>query len=98
MHPSLRFIRNCKNGWEPYLQAGVVWDVMNSARVTANGVRLPKMSMKPYAEYGVGVQRNWKDNYTAFAQAMVRSGGRDGVAFTLGFRWNIGKDEHHEDL
>ena len=48
--------------------------------------------MKPYAEYGVGVQKRWADKYTAFGQAMVRSGGRNGVALTFGFRWNIGKD------
>ncbi len=66
---------------------------MNENKVTANSVRLPEMSMKPYVEYGVGVQRNWKDKFTAFGQAMLRNGGRNGIALTAGFRWALGHDD-----
>ena len=65
---------------------------MNENNVTANNVRLPEMSMKPYVEYGVGVQKRFKDKYTAFGQAMLRNGGRNGIALTAGFRWNLGKE------
>ena len=92
LHPQVRFIMNTKNNWQPYISAGVVWNPFTSSKSTANGIVLPEMSMKPYAEYGVGVQKRWADKYTAFGQAMVRSGGRNGVALTFGFRWNIGKD------
>ena len=92
LHPQVRFIMNTKNNWQPYISAGVVWNPFTSSKSTANGIVLPEMSMKPYAEYGIGVQKRWADKYTAFGQAMVRSGGRDGIALTFGFRWNIGKD------
>ena len=92
LNPSIRFISNFKNGWQPYASVGMVWNVMNENNVTANNVRLPEMSMKPYVEYGVGVQRNWKDKFTAFGQAMLRNGGRNGIALTAGFRWALGKD------
>ena len=92
LHPQVRFIMNTENNWQPYISAGVVWNPFTSSKSTANGIVLPEMSMKPYAEYGVGVQKRWADKYTAFGQAMVRSGGRNGVALTFGFRWNIGKD------
>ena len=98
LNPSIRFISNFKNGWQPYASVGMVWNVMNENNVTANNVRLPEMSMKPYVEYGVGVQRNWKDKFTAFGQAMLRNGGRNGIALTAGFRWALGKDTpHHND-
>ena len=98
LNPSIRFISNFKNGWQPYASVGMVWNVMNENNVTANNVRLPEMSMKPYVEYGVGVQRNWKDKFTAFGQAMLRNGGRNGIALTAGFRWALGKDTpHHPD-
>ncbi len=45
--------------------------------------------MKPYVEYGVGVQKNWKDRFTAFGQAMLRNGGRTGIALSGGFRWAL---------
>ncbi len=65
---------------------------MNENKVTANGVRLPEMGIKPYVEYGLGIQKNWKDHFTAFGQAMVRNGGRNGIALTSGFRWSLGRD------
>lgn len=94
LHPNLRFIMNCKNGWQPYLQAGVVWNLLNKSHITANGIVLPNMSMDPYAEYGIGVQRSWNEKFTAFGQAMVRNGSRNGIAFTAGFRWAIGRDNN----
>lgn len=93
LHPSVRVVMNCENGWQPYAQAGVVWNVMNKSHVSANGVVLPNMRMDPYAEYGIGVQRSWKEKFTAFGQAMLRNGGRTGIAFTAGFRWALGRDD-----
>jgi len=92
LNPSVRFIANTKNNWQPYASVGMVWNVMNENKVTANNVRLPEMSMKPYVEYGLGLQRNWKDKFTAFGQAMIRNGGRNGIALTAGFRWSLGKE------
>ena len=92
INPNVRFVLNCKNGWQPYASVGMVWNILDSTKVTANDVRLPEMSTKPYVEYGIGVQKRWNDKYTGYLQAMVRNGGRNGVALTGGFRWAIGKD------
>ncbi len=96
INPQLKFVANIDKGWQPYASVGFVWNVLNSSKVRANDVILPKMSVNPYVEYGLGIQRNWKDKFTGFAQAMVRNGGRNGVALTFGFRWALGKDS--EDL
>ena len=93
LNPQMKFIANLQNGWQPYASVGMVWNVLNSSKVRANDVILPKMTVDPYVEYGVGLQRNWKDRFTGFAQAMVRNGGRNGVALTFGFRWAIGKGD-----
>ena len=92
LNPSVRFITNMKNGWQPYASVGMVWNLMNETNVTANGVSLPDMSVKPYVEYGVGVQKLWKDKFTGFLQAMIRNGGRNGIAITGGFRWALGQE------
>ena len=92
LNPSIRFIANTKNGWQPYASVGMVWNLLNESKVTANNTKLPEMSMKPYVEYGLGLQRNWNDKFTAFTQAMIRNGGRNGIALTAGFRWSLGKD------
>ena len=92
LNPSVRFIANLKNGWQPYASVGMVWNLMNESKATANNVRLPEMSVKPYVEYGLGIQRNWADKYTGYLQAMVRNGGRTGVSLTGGFRFMLGDE------
>ena len=54
-------------------------------------MQLPYMSIKPYVQYGVGIQKHYGDRLTGYGQAMFRNGGRDGVAFSLGLRYAIGK-------
>ena len=84
-----------QNGWQPYASVGMVWNLLNDTKVTANNVSLPQMSIKPYVEYGVGVQKSYQDKFTGFVQAMIRNGGRNGIALSFGFKWAIGKDKKH---
>lgn len=92
LSPGLKLIMNAKNGWQHYLAIDMTWNILDKSRVTANDVRLPEMSIKPYVSYGAGVQRRFKDDkYTAFGQTMVHSGGRNGVSLTFGLRWRVGK-------
>lgn len=92
INPNVKFIGNLKNGWQPYASVGMVWNLLDGTNVRADNVRLPEMSIKPYVEYGVGIQKRWQDKYTGYVQAMVRNGGRNGVALTAGFRWALGQD------
>ena len=91
--PSAKIIGNTKNGWQPYAAVSMVWNLNGKSDVMANDVSLPQMSIKPYVQYGVGVQKKVKDNFTAYGQTMIQNGGRNGVSLTAGFRWAIGKDE-----
>ena len=90
--PGVKVIGNLKGGWQPYASVQMVWNLMGESNATANGVKLPEMSIKPYVQYGVGVQKRIKDHFTAYGQAMVQNGGRNGVSLTAGFRWALGHD------
>ncbi len=93
INPALRFIGNTKSGWQPYASVGMVWNLLNETNVTADGYKLPEMHIKPYIEYGLGLQKTSSNgNFTGFGQALVRNGGRNGVALTFGFRYLLGKD------
>ena len=92
LHPSIKFMGNIGRGWQPYARVGMVWNILNETNFTANDVRLPEMSIKPYIEYGVGLQKNWNDKCSGFLQAMLREGGRNGIALTFGFKWTIGNE------
>lgn len=87
--PGLKFIGNLKNGWQPYISLQMVWNVMDRARFKANDVSLPNMSVDPYFQYGIGLQKRIGDRFTGFGQAMLRNGGRNGIALQFGFRWTI---------
>ena len=89
--PGLKFIGNLKNGWQPYAGVQMVWSIMDQTNFHANDIPLPQMSVKPYFQYGIGVQKRWGERFTGFFQAMLRNGGRNGVALSAGFRWALGK-------
>lgn len=90
--PGVKFIANTKNGWQPYIGVNMIWNLLDKSKVSADDVRLPEMSIKPYVQYGVGIQKRFKDRYMAFGQAMIQNGGRNGISLTAGFRWAIGKE------
>ena len=69
---------------------------MDKSKVTVDTVRLPGMSTRPYVQYGIGLQKTFKENFMAFGQTMFQSGGRHGMSITAGLRWNIGND-HKKD-
>lgn len=98
MNPSLRFITNLKNGWQPYARVGMVWNFLNETDMNAYGYHLPDMHIKPYVEYGLGIQKLYNHRFTGFAQAMMRNGGRNGVAVTLGFRYALGREGNDEEF
>ena len=90
--PGIKVIGNLKNGWQPYIGVNMIWNLLQDSKVTANDVRLPEMSIKPYVQYGVGLQRLINDRFMAYGQAMIHNGGRNGISFSAGFRWKVGKE------
>ena len=88
--PGLRIIGNLKNGWQPYLGVNMTWNIMDRTKFYADDVALSELAVKPYIEYGVGLMKRHGDRFTGFGQAMIRNGGRNGIALTLGLRWALG--------
>ncbi|MBQ2645478.1 hypothetical protein IJG14_07920 [bacterium] len=94
--PGLKIIGNLPKGWQPYLGVNMRWNIIDDTKVKASYLSLPETSVKPYIEYGLGLQKMIGDRFTGFGQAMFRGGGRSGVSFTFGFRWALGEapDKH----
>ena len=67
------------------------WNIIDKTHFSLQDVSIPDMSIRPYVEYGVGLQRKWGERFTGFGQAMIRNGGRNGVMLSFGFRWALGK-------
>ena len=67
----------------------MVWNIIDHAKFQADDVYLPNLAIKPFVQYGAGVQKRWGDRVTGFAEAMIRNGGRNGIALQFGFRISI---------
>lgn len=89
--PGIKFIGNLKNSWQPYAGIDYVWNIMDKTKFNVADASLPQLSVKPYIQYGVGVQKRWGERFTGFLQAMFRGGGRNGVIFSFGLRSTFGK-------
>ena len=89
IEPSFKLIGNFKDYLEPYLSVSFAWNLIDKAKFQANDVYLPDLSIKPYVQYGFGVQKRFKDRVTAFFEGMIRNGGRNGIALVLGIRISI---------
>lgn len=90
--PNVRFALNTKNNWQPYFTVGMNWNIMNDSEFTANMATLPDLSMKPYVQYGLGIQKTINDNFTAYGQVLLRHGGRNGIAANAGLRYIFGHE------
>lgn len=88
VHPFVKLIRHTSTDWKPYAVGGIVWDLGSGTKFRADGDKLPELSIRPYAEYGAGVQKVWRDRYTFYGQTTGRSGGRQGIEFSAGVRRN----------
>ena len=89
IEPQIKLIGNFKNYLQPYLAVSMVWNLIDHARFQANDVYLPDLSVKPFVQYGAGIQKRWGDRVTGFLEAMIRNGGRNGIALQFGFRISI---------
>ncbi len=89
--PEIKAIANFQNGWQPYASARMVWNIFDKTDFQAQHVDMPEMSVKPYVEYGAGMQKRWGEKVSGYGQIMRRDGGRDGIAIEAGFSWAFGK-------
>ena len=89
--PCLRLFANTKSGWQPYLNFDFKWNIMDKTDFTAANISLPQLSIKPYVEYGLGVQKCFKDTIYGHLQTVLRNGGRNGIAFSMGLDVLLGK-------
>ncbi len=86
IEPQIKLIWNLKNFWQPYVSVSMNWNIIDKTKFQADDVFLPNLSVKPFVQYGIGIQKRWGERLTGFAEAMLRNGGRNGVALQMGFR------------
>lgn len=89
IEPMIKLIGNFENNLQPYLLVSFAWNILDKTRFRANDVYLPELSVKPYVQYGAGVQKRFSDRLTAFFETVIRNAGREGVYLQLGLRFSL---------
>ena len=81
---------NLPSGKIAILEPGKGRDLLQAQmKAKTSDPSLPNMSVDPYVQYGVGLQKKIGKRFTGFGQAMMRNGSRNGVALQFGFRWSL---------
>ena len=89
IEPQIKLIGNFKNYLQPYISVSMIWNIIDDTRFQANDIYLPELSIKPYVQYGLGIQKRWGERLTGFIEAMIRNGGRNGIALGFGLRLSL---------
>lgn len=84
--PGFKLTANLSEGWQPYFGVQQVWNILNASRFSPNDVSVGEISLKPYVQYGIGIQKAIGDDFTGFFQTTIRNGGRNGVILSFGLR------------
>ncbi len=88
LNPNIKAIINQKD-FQPYASIGYIHSFSNKTDFKADDIKLPEMSTKPYWEYTLGLQKTWHEFLYGFIEATIKTGGREGIDFTLGIRGNF---------
>jgi len=88
--PGLRLTKNIK-GWQPYVEANIVMNPHHSAELKANSFTITTPALGNYFKYGFGLQTTTQHNVQPYAQAMMRTGSRQGFALELGVKIPVGQ-------
>ena len=93
--PEVKLTKDFGTGLEGYAKVAYTWNFYQGGKVTADDVLLPKMSVKPYVEYGVGLEKDWSEeewnpkDITSYAEINRHDGGRTGWDINAGLKFQF---------
>ncbi len=93
--PEVKLVKDFDAGLEGYAKVAYTWNFYQGGKVTADDVLLPKMSVKPYVEYGVGLEKDWSEeewnpkDITSYAEINRHDGGRTGWDINAGLKFQF---------
>lgn len=76
--PSVRLTYRNEEGIEPYIFGGCVIPIMSDIKANAGGVKLDKMTLNAWAQFGAGIRKRINERITCFVETIIRTGGRTG--------------------
>lgn len=88
--PGLKISGNLTRTLQVYLKANAIWNIYGKTKFTVDDAAMPELSVKPYIQYGAGVEKVWSGLFSTYAQALFNSIGRQGISAAAGFKLSFG--------
>ncbi len=87
--PGLKVNQTFANGWNGFAQAKYAFVMDNGGDTNVDSVVLPNISVKDYVEYGLGVEKDIRSDWSLAATINRRDGGRQGWNGSLTVKYNF---------
>ncbi len=87
--PGLKVNQTFANGWNGFAQAKYAFVMDNGGDTNIDSVVLPNISVKDYVEYGLGVEKDIRSDWSLAATINRRDGGRQGWNGSLTVKYNF---------
>ncbi len=87
--PGLKVNQTFANGWNGFAQAKYAFVMDNGGDTNVDTVVLPNISVKDYVEYGLGVEKDIRSDWSLAATINRRDGGRQGWNGSLTVKYNF---------
>ena len=90
IEPQIKAKLDLTKGWTPYALVGYILNAGNNTKLVVNNIAFDDMQIKGYAEYGIGVNKSFKDSsWSCFLQATGKGGDRKGFEGNIGIRYSL---------
>lgn len=89
IEPGLKLIADLEKDVKSFINISTAWSLSSDTDCTADDIQLPEMSIDPYVQYGLGLEKAFSEKFSAGAEIYGRSLGRMGVGGQLSVRWNF---------
>lgn len=86
--PGVKLAKKFEEGLSLYAKGRYVFVFNEHQDAKANDVRLPDIELKNYAEFGIGIEKDWiEKDLNLFLEVSRREGGREGWNSLAGAKW-----------
>ncbi|MDD5021286.1 MAG: hypothetical protein PHR82_03995 [Endomicrobiaceae bacterium] len=89
LEPAMKLLANVTKTFQTYVNASIVWNLIDNMEFKANDSQLPNMPIKTYTQYGVGVNKYFGEKFTVGADLFGRAMGRTGFGGQVNIRYNF---------
>ena len=90
IEPQIKAKLDLTDGWTPYTLIGYVLNTGNKTELVANNLGFNDMKITGYAEYGLGVNKSFKDSFwSCFLQATGKCGNKNGFEGNFGIKYSF---------